>query len=327
MEIRAATEQDIPNIVDLLKQTLGETLLPKSEDYWRWKHLKNPFGASPVLLALDSNEIIGVRAFMTWQWIERKQIYRAVRAVDTATHAHHQGKGVFKKLTLALVDFCKNKGDHFVFNTPNQQSKPGYLKMGWQEAGKLPIHLSIDRPFGLVKNLLVKGRTLKVENSPIKYYLDHPDLTSLTENHLYQTQNLTTNISRAYLKWRYLEVPVANYVAIGEEEGHELTGLILARIKQGRMGMELRITDLFLKMNYPRKGLLKQLEAKKKEWGIDYCTLSGTLSEHSKQLLGRLKLSASVGPIVTIRDLCLADLSGLQNFNKWSPSLGDLELF
>jgi N-acetylglutamate synthase-like GNAT family acetyltransferase len=62
MQIRAANDSDIPAIIDLLKISLGETLLPKSENYWRWKHIENPFGPSPVLLAVEDNNLIGVRA-------------------------------------------------------------------------------------------------------------------------------------------------------------------------------------------------------------------------------------------------------------------------
>src|SRR5688500_12323348 len=117
MEIREATEADIPAIVALLKISLGENLMPKSDRYWRWKHLENPFGPSPVLLCWEGGNLIGVRAFMRWRWMWEQKNYHAVRAVDTATHPGHQGKGIFKRLTLSLVERCRHE-DHFVFNTP-----------------------------------------------------------------------------------------------------------------------------------------------------------------------------------------------------------------
>jgi N-acetylglutamate synthase-like GNAT family acetyltransferase len=52
MEIRPAHENDIPAIVELLKLSLGESLMPKSEAFWRWKHIDNPFGKSPVILGV-----------------------------------------------------------------------------------------------------------------------------------------------------------------------------------------------------------------------------------------------------------------------------------
>src|SRR5688572_3667570 len=141
MLIREATEADIPAIVELLKISLGESLMPKSEAFWKWKHIDNPFGKSPVLVAEENGQLIGVRAFMQWEWQYQNKIYKAVRAVDTATHPQHQGKGIFKKLTLELVEQCKAKGVDFIFNTPNKSSKPGYLSMGWMSNGKLKIYM------------------------------------------------------------------------------------------------------------------------------------------------------------------------------------------
>lgn len=329
MEVREATDADIPAIVALLKISLGESLMPKSERYWRWKHLENPFGQSPVLLCLEGGEIVGVRAFLRWEWNNEGQVYRAVRAVDTATHPDHQGKGVFKKLTLSLVDYCKQRGDHFVFNTPNQQSKPGYLKMGWEEAGKFPIRISIQRPVAMLKNFISNAGMEKAEseNSSIKYYLEHARLSVLVNDHLRKKRQTITNISVPYLIWRYLEVPVARYVAIGEEQEERLSGLIIGRIKKTRFGRELRITDYFLDVSSNGKELMKKFKESKKDWGIDYCTSSVALTKDSEHVLGRRWLTASVGPIVTVRSLATEDLSALKNFKNWSPSLGDLELF
>ncbi len=60
---------------------------------------------------------------------------RAVRAVDTATHPDHQGRGIFSTLTPTRSRRCGSRAD-LVFNTPNEKSLPGYLKMGWQIVGQ-----------------------------------------------------------------------------------------------------------------------------------------------------------------------------------------------
>jgi GNAT superfamily N-acetyltransferase len=327
MEIREALERDIPAIVDLLKSSLGEGLMPKSERYWRWKHLDNPFGRSPVLLCLEDGKLIGVRAFMRWEWRNHGQIYRALRAVDTATHPEHQGKGIFKKLTLSLVDNCRQHGDHLIFNTPNQQSRPGYLKMGWLEAGRLPIRVNLVRPFSMLYNYVSKKTK---ENHPaggIDYYLEHPGLESLLEQHCQQTKTIVTSVSPDYLKWRYLKVPVASYVATGVERGNELTGLIIGRVKQTRLGRELRLTDCFFNTEINGREMRLKFKACKASWKIDYVTLSGTLSINTVKLFSLFNFNASVGPIVTIRSLQLANLEAFSNFKEWSPSIGDLELF
>lgn len=328
MEVRPAKEGDIPAIVNLLKVSLGEQLMPKSERYWRWKHVENPFGDSPVLVCLSEQEVVGVRAFMRWEWWGNGRVYRAVRAVDTATHPDFQGKGIFKKLTLALVDHCKELGDDFIFNTPNQQSKPGYLKMGWQEVSRFPVTGSIQRPAHVVRNLLTKAPPSgkKISESPLKYFLDHPDLSTLLGMSR-QIPALTTNVSAAYLRWRYLDVPVASYVAVGDEQDNKLRSLLIGRIKETRIGRELRITDFYCSEPSPNKYLVEQLHKVRKEWDIDYTTTSGTMHSKHRNVMGKFNWKAFVGPFVTIRNLNLVDLSIIQNFNQWLPSLGDLELF
>jgi GNAT superfamily N-acetyltransferase len=329
MEFRNARVEDTPDIVKLLKQSLGESLMPKSTGYWKWKHQDNPFGPSPVVLCWEGDSLIGVRAFMRWEWMKQGEVLRAVRAVDTATHPDHQGKGIFKKLTLSLVNECEKDGDHFVFNTPNGQSKPGYLKMGWNEAGKLPIRLELNRPFHVVMNFARNGP--QVDTSPespeLLHYISHPDLPNLLRDHHQQTDKVATAASVNYLLWRYAQVPVAKYVAVADEQAGELRGLLIARIKATRLGNELRIADVFLKKGYDGKGIAKTLTSKKKAWKIDYTTLSGTVAANMPGITSILSATLSIGPIVTVRTLALKNLNFLKNFNEWSPSLGDLELF
>jgi len=329
MEIREATQADIPEIVKLLKLSLGESLMPKSEQYWRWKHLENPFGKSPVLVCFEGQDLAGVRAFMRWDWIQDGKVYNALRAVDTATHPASQGKGIFKKLTLSLVDYCKGNGDHFIFNTPNLKSMPGYLKMGWKQAGKLPVRVGIQRPFSMLRHFISndKKQTHTGRNDRLKYYLQHNGLNALLADHHGKASNLTTNVSIEYLKWRYENVPVTNYVAIGSELDGLLSGLIFGRIKQTRIGIELRITDYFVNGDIHDNGLSKWLMVYLKEWRIDYITISGVVSRNFSQLFPGLNIKTSWGPMVTVRGLSMIDLDKFNVFNQWSPSLGDLELF
>ncbi len=71
------------------------------------------------------------------------EVLRAVRAVDTATDPDYQGQGLFTALTMHGLDEVRADGVDFVFNTPNDQSRPGYLKMGWQTVGELPVAVRI----------------------------------------------------------------------------------------------------------------------------------------------------------------------------------------
>ena len=156
MDHRKATEADIPEIIQLLKKSLGESLIPKSQELWNWKHLHNPFGKSPVILADENGQLVGLRAFLKWEYQVGSETLFACRAVDTATHPDYQGKGIFKNLSLSLIDEIKNEGVNLIFNTPNSKSTPGYLKMGWEKWGKLPLklnfHLTNSKTKGSLEN-------------------------------------------------------------------------------------------------------------------------------------------------------------------------------
>ncbi len=201
MTIRIATEQDTEAIVALLKLSLGDVSTIKSATYWRWKHIENPFGKSHVLIAEEDGIIVGIRAFMQWRWSNGSREFTALRAVDTATHPDYQGKGIFKKLTMELIDRRRAAGDDFIFNTPNDQSRPGYLKMGWQVVGRLPVALSIRRPVRMIVNRATGGGAG-----------DDPHSTSSQEDTLWTGwENLPLNTSGS---WRTAARPDVSSVAV-----------------------------------------------------------------------------------------------------------------
>src|SRR5882672_10599896 len=223
MDIRPAREDDIPGVVGLLKRSLGEGLMPKSEEFWRWKHVDNPFGPSPVLVALEGERIIGVRAFLRWEWTRKQELFRAVRAVDTATDPDFQGRGIFSKLTLNLVDTCKHEGIDFVFNTPNDQSKPGYLKMGWKDAGKLAV--TIGYP------LAVHRHTMNSSEIPLGEMMSYPGMEALVNLKSHQGNFLITRFSVRYLRWRYLDCTTIDYYCLNDFAG-EASFAVIYRIKR-----------------------------------------------------------------------------------------------
>jgi GNAT superfamily N-acetyltransferase len=329
MEIREATEADIPQIVSLLKASLGEDLMPKSERYWRWKHIDNPFGASPVLVAVDENQIVGVRAFMRWAWTSSKGRVESVRAVDTATHPDFQGKGIFSKLTRALLETCKTKNYDLVFNTPNSKSLPGYLKMGWEKAGKLPVSLQMINPMKMLANTVGVDFHPKLfsEQNQLSYFLSHEDLASLLSSvqQTFSAQYVTAHTVPS-LKWRYQNVPVEQYYAAGLETNRVLKGVLFYRIKFTRLGIEFRITDAFI----PNPSSLKEMKAilhqKIKDHSADYVTFGALTKLNS--LKGFFSVNQRMfSPVVTIRQIQNIDLNDFRTFNHWAPSLGDLELF
>ncbi|UBZ06849.1 GNAT family N-acetyltransferase [Salegentibacter mishustinae] len=312
MQIRKATEQDIPKIIEVLKASLGETSSKKTEAVWRYKHEDNPFGISVVLVAEENEEIVGVRAFMRWQWQLGDQIFSTFRAVDTATHPDHQGKGVFKKLTLNALEVVKKQGDDFIFNTPNTQSLPGYLKMGWKEVSKLKIRVKPTNPFNWLYNKTGKAYTIKNTSG-------EGQLANLTlgYNKLKAKENrLFTLKSPEYLIWRYENNPFQNYEVKADQDFY-----LAACIKEHKYVKELRITEHIYSDDRGLQKINKAVKEFSKKFGAQIITSMGLISGFG--------FSGNYGPVLTLRDVNLNPYlkQELLQLDNWSYTLGDLELF
>jgi GNAT superfamily N-acetyltransferase len=301
MTIRPAEESDIPSIVELLKLSLGESLMPKSETFWRWKHIDNPFGRSPVLLAFENNKLIGVRAFMRWEWRQGEKIIKAVRAVDTATHPNYQGQGIFSNLTRQLVDQCRDEGVDFIFNTPNKKSMPGYVKLGWSSLGRLPIRL----------NPVLNGRVVTKET------VSNASSLTIGSFEFPSSDRLTTHYSTRYLQWRYADNPNADYHLLQNKHDNP-DYLVFYRLKKFSLGIEFRVCDAILLS--PQAGQEMNRHIKRTARQTRSILISGMDRYNSNSLL---RLPA--GPIVTVNNL--SNTIKPLNFQTWNPSLGDLEMF
>jgi GNAT superfamily N-acetyltransferase len=277
--------------------------MPKTEAFWRWKHVDNPFGKSPVLLAFDDGQLIGVRAFMRWEWRQGNRTYKAVRAVDTATHPQHQGRGIFKKLTLQLVEQCRNENLDFIFNTPNKHSKPGYLKMGWQKWGKLAIRVRpLLKGIGKKAGFEVSYSGLPLYPAGLEDWIDFP------------ADRLITNRSVDYFIWRYRSNPNVNYLTLGDKESGYL---VFFRLKPYALGLELRVCDVVMNRAVDGKAMQHQFLQAVQQSGASLLTFSPSV-------LPVTSLSLPLGPVITLKTL---NPEKSLPFDCWSPTLGDMEVF
>src|SRR5262245_37699869 len=158
--VRRAAPDDTPAVLDLLAASMGWVPDHEHAAFFAWKHEQNPAGVSPAWVAVDpvaGDRIVGYRTFLRWEFEREGAVLRAVRAVDTATHPAYQGQGIFSRLTLHALDELRAEGVSAVFNTPNERSRPGYLKMGWREVGRLPVGV---RPRGATAMMrIARSRT------------------------------------------------------------------------------------------------------------------------------------------------------------------------
>ncbi len=177
------SEEELISIVQLIRTNLDPDF---TIEFFKWKHLENPFGKSYGLAAWSGNKIVGLRVFMFWEFIRNGQILRSIRPVDTVVDSNYRGRGLFKKLTLQGLENCKGQYD-FIFNTPNNNSLPGYLKMGWEKStNSSTFRIGVINPFQAKPHLLRR----ELDTLPV-----------LSDS----GEALETNKTKNYLKWRYVD--------------------------------------------------------------------------------------------------------------------------
>ena len=160
LDVRRATDDDLAAVLDLLQASLGWVPDDAYARFFTWKHHESPFGRSPAWVAIDpaaGDRLVGFRTFSRWQFARGDATLAAVRAVDTATHPDYQGRGIVSLLTRQALDELRAEGVAFVFNTPNDRSRPGYFKMGWQLVERLPVTATPRSPLSLLR--LARART------------------------------------------------------------------------------------------------------------------------------------------------------------------------
>jgi len=87
--IRRADSDDIPAALEVASRALVWNPHDPNEAFFRWKHIDNPAGASPMWVAVDDGMVCGFRAMLRWTFADRSHTRSAVRAVDTATDPDH----------------------------------------------------------------------------------------------------------------------------------------------------------------------------------------------------------------------------------------------
>lgn len=335
----------IPEILKLTRATLGnDGAVRKTEAFWNWKHEENHFGPSYGLYAWSDREAraVALRVLMRWRFCNAAgENWRAVRAVDTATHQDYQRQGIFSKLTRQAIQDLQDDGVDLIYNTPNARSLPGYLKMGWQAVAKWPLYLRILRPIRMLSRYLKSKSTspqaLKFDDyfAPEimpwqafaeRYRRDIPTLISNWEQQRRQT-GWRTPRDFNYLQWRYGQHPHITYGVFALVHDGKLEGFAILRPNQRNGCQEIVLTELFLKQVDSSRGkiLLKRL---RQQLRGDYLVAHFAQNTVEKKLLGRagfFKIPTQ-GLVFTVKPLSPQSRDAL-NATAWDLTLGDLEIF
>lgn len=324
---RPLTDADVPAVVRLLDEALGPA--PGGVDrraLFEWKHLRNPFGRSIALVAEVDGEVVGLRSFMRWRLagVSGARGLAAVRAVDTATAPSVQRLGIFSRLTMEAVAACEAEGVALVFNTPNDRSRPGYLKMGWKVVTVWPLWVKPRRP----DRLAVAGLRRDLRSGP---GVDPPARTALVpatevfaSDRLPRTiepEALHTPRSMDYLRWRYVDGPLT-YHALSRG-----AATVVTRLRSRGALREAVVCETFAGED-AQDDLREVLRLLPREAGADHAVAHmghGWPARSELRSAGYLRLPRG-GITFTVRPVTSGEPDPLDPAS-WSLSLGDLEVF
>lgn len=334
--LRRAVRADLPELVELARTALGEGAIPRTEAFWRWKHEHNPFGASPAMVAEADGRIVSMRVFLRWRWRYGERTFEAVRPVDTATRPDWRRRGLFERLTQALLEAMRTEGMAFLFNTPNARSGQGYQKLGWRIVGRPAIWVRPVRPLRLLTTLArAAGHgdaapAQRCEAAPSTAVLGSPDLAGFLRRVRRNIARLTTDADAAYLAWRYGDCPGLAYGAAGAFD--RTSGALVAFRETLRQGLrELRLCDLFVSDDRASRGKAREvIRALRRAHDVDLMTARAVPATPEAAVLLRSGFVPvpRIGPILAVRPLCEpADLPALDRLSTWGASIGDVEVF
>lgn len=334
---RALTPDDEPAVLDLLQDSLaGGPTGERTSDFFAWKHRDSPFGASPGLVAESDGRLVGVRLLMRWQFALGDRDLTAVRMVDTATAPDMQGKGIFKRLTLEALE---QHPTDIVFNTPNTQSLPGYLKMGWQVVGQVPIALRPARPLALASAVARRSVGQSAVTGPVaplqsplptaSEVLADPRVAALAAEleSGADASRLRTRRTPAFLTWRYGSAPGLDYRAVPVERGGELVGLGLGRLRRRGPLSELTLGDVLVRPGDKRSARAVLRATRKARTDVVSAAFAARSEAGSSALAGGFVTVPRQGLTLTSRPTGTQLPVDPARLVAWQLSLGDLELF
>jgi hypothetical protein len=321
LTIRRASVEDFPRIVELARRALGWA--DDDAAFLTWKHLENPYGVSPMWLALDGDRVAGFRTFLRWEFLfPGGQVIKAARAVDTATDPDYQGRGIFTRLTLGGIEALPADGVKFIFNTPNDQSLPGYLKMGWTQLGRLPavVMPTSFRFFTVMHTARTSAGRWPIPTTlgdpAADAFTDREGLADILASFPVNTRIITRRTPESFA-WRYGFEPLGYRVLTRKTRLTD--GFAVFRRRRRGRAVECVLCDLILPDDDQRLAD-EMIDKVQKAAPSDYMIRL----DHRRVTRGPFVRLPRVGPVLTYRPL---DSSPVPELTRWRLTMGDVELF
>ncbi|MEO6681658.1 MAG: GNAT family N-acetyltransferase [Ginsengibacter sp.] len=254
-----ASDEELQKYKDCFDQNVSE----KNLELLKWFHQDNLRGERSILYAIES-ESRNIAAIYTYLPTVLKCMdtnISGLQSFDTLTDHRHRGKGLFIRLATKLAEKETTKGNELVFGFPNENSVKGFVKkLGFTYFGEVPFLIKPLKISYFLKKLANKNKVNIDEdsncavnadteiqlfnNTSIKKLNKFDKRYELLWNKINKHILIGVNRDAAYMNWRFINKPIADYLCYGYYEGSDLKGIVIFTLKNkhgGKVGylMEL----------------------------------------------------------------------------------------
>ena len=166
MEVRAATEADLPAIRALFNVLIPTTTIAYREHFATTDEIATWFAAQqaaghPVLVADDAGKVVGYATYGTFRGGERFPGYRHTAELTIHVDGACHGRGVGRALIDALFDAARERDMHVLVagvDATNEASIEFHRRLGFVETARMP---EVGIKFGQWLTLVLMQRTVE----------------------------------------------------------------------------------------------------------------------------------------------------------------------
>ncbi|HUW88488.1 MAG TPA: GNAT family N-acetyltransferase [Candidatus Paceibacterota bacterium] len=260
----------------------------------------NPSGSGFLTIAIHDGKVIGTTSGTRQRVLKGKRLVTAIEIGDTFTHPDFRRKGtcaslypgtagpndylnksIFGRLVTETLDRAQASGIHYVFGTPNENSRPPYLnRLKFQEIGwgrvkswssptqkfkmgsrkSLVVSLATFLLKVLRKiNLLISGRNIKIEEDGFESFaLGLEAILQNTPQDILEPGSICMDQNLAFFKYRYASHPNYRYQYFKIQVRDRTVGWIICVVLVRQSGREtLVVSDWIIPDRSMEKNLPK----------------------------------------------------------------------
>jgi hypothetical protein len=248
--------KDLSSSENLMKIVWGENEF-SSNAYNTWLYRNNPLGKveGQLVWHKETEDLAAQYVTVPSQlWFPNtNNCEKTILSVNTATHPSHQRRGLFVKSAKLTFEHAQQHGFSAVYGFPNDNSLPGFKKMGFTQLSALHIRA---RPISILNLAGSAFSILKQWHSPnlteMHKQLSDPFQRAMPK--LPVTSALIKNFlhvprSKEWIEWRYAKHPTRKYFfflwndCVAVLRPMEISGLKLCLL----MDLIGEVTDSFVK--------------------------------------------------------------------------------